>query len=122
MSGVTGQQGSALVLALGIMSMTVTAGALALLSADLLRHGQAVQVVANNAALAASDVARGVVSGHPCTVARHLATHQGVRLESCAITDGLATVIASASRYGFRIEKAAAAKPAEVAVWELGVP
>ncbi len=119
MSRSPGERGSALILALGIISMTVAVGGLAIVSADLLRHARSVQSVANSAALAASDVARGVVSGQPCRVARHIATQQGVRLESCVVSDGLATVIATANRYGFRIEKAAAAKPAHSRLWEL---
>ncbi|MEX2441084.1 MAG: Rv3654c family TadE-like protein [Pontimonas sp.] len=109
-----------MVLALGVIAMLVIAGTAAGVAVDLVRCGQKVQHAANLSALAASDVATGVIAGRPCVVAREIARAQGIRLASCEVTGSTARVYASTTRHGFSIVKRAAAGPLPGGVWRVG--
>ena len=111
------ERGSGVVLAVAVMAVAVTVGAVAVLVVDLLRTAQRAQHVANLAAVAASDVAIGVVSGRPCVVARQIARDQQMSLDSCEVAGGLATVAISLHYRGLTIDKRAAAAPQSTGVW-----
>ena len=112
-----GQRGSGVVLAVGLMAVAVLLGGVAVATVDLLRSADRAQKVANLAALAASDVAIGVVSGRPCVVARDVAREQQMELDVCEVTGSVATVSISLKRHGVTIQKRAAASPQPTGVW-----
>lgn len=116
---VTSTRGSGVVLALGVIAMVVIAGTAAGVAVDVVRCGQKVQHAANLSALAASDVATGVVAGRPCVVAREIARAQGIRLSSCEVAGSTARVYATTTRHGFSIVKRAAAGPLPEEVWQV---
>ena len=115
--GAHGQRGSGVVVAVSLMAVVVLLGGVAVTTVDLLRVADRAQRVANLAALAASDVAIGVVSGRPCVVARDVARQQQMELDACEVTGSLATVSISLRRYGVTIQKRAAASPRPSGVW-----
>ena len=112
-----GQRGSGAVLAVGLMAVAVLLGGVAVATVDLLRAADRAQKVANLAALAASDVAIGVVSGRPCVVARDVAREQQMELDVCELSGSVATVSISLKRHGVTIQKRAAASPQPNGVW-----
>ena len=64
---------------------------------------QAVSGVADNAALAAADVAMGVVAGDPCAVASRIVQATGARLAQCQVSDdsaGVAVTVVVDTRFG----------------------
>ena len=115
--GAHGQRGSGVVVAVSLMAVAVLLGGVAVTTVDLLRAADRAQRVANLAALAASDVAIGVVSGRPCVVARDVARQQQMELDACEVTGSLATVSISLRRHGVTIQKRAAASPRPSGVW-----
>lgn len=112
-----GSRGSGVVLAMALMAVTVIVGGGALLVVDAVRTADRAQSVANLTALAASDVAIGVVSGRPCVVARQIAREHNMQLQSCEVSGSRATVSVSLRHHGVTIEKRAAAKPRATGVW-----
>ncbi|AVG23390.1 fimbriae protein TadE/F [Pontimonas salivibrio] len=113
-------RGSGVVVALGVIAALVIAGSAALMVVDLLRFGEKVQHAANLSALAASDVAMGVIPGRPCVVAREIGRSQGIRVSSCEVTGSLVRVYATTTRHGLSITKRAAAGPISGGVWPDG--
>jgi len=71
----------------GIVTAVIAAG-------SLLLHAERAQRAVDLAALAASDVARGVVPGFPCDVARAILRESGFALVSCTIEEGRSRVVA----------------------------
>lgn len=110
-------RGSGVVLALGVIAVLVISGTAAWVVVDALRVSQKVQHVANLSALAASDVAMGVVSGRPCVVAREIGRSQAIRVSFCEVTGSTARVHATTTRHGLAMTKRAAAGPIAGGVW-----
>lgn len=106
-----GETGSGTILGLATLAATVVLGTSALLVAGGFVEAQLVQVSANQAALAASDVARGAVAGHPCAVASGLVGAAGYRVDSCETSDGFARIIVVSTWWGLAVEKRARAGP-----------
>jgi hypothetical protein len=92
----------ACIVLVGSVALAVMAGL------NVARH---VQSVANQAALAASDIARGVVPGHPCRVASSLVSGAGFRLLGCDVERGKAWIVVGGQWWGIDIEKRAHAGP-----------
>lgn len=107
--------------ALAVIAALVIAGSAAIVVVDLLRFGEKVQHTANLSALAASDVAIGVVAGRPCVVAREIGRSQGIRVSSCEVAGSTVRVHATTTRHGLSITKRAAAGPISGGVWPDGV-
>lgn len=68
----------------GAIGMGMIAGAAAV--------SQTASGAADHAALAAANVAMGVVSGDPCAVASRIARASGTRIAECEVNDGSAGV------------------------------
>ena len=109
--------GSATVVALGIVFAAVSIGLGSIVVVDVLRFSTQIQRFADLAALAASDVSIGVVSGHPCQQARALLADAPLRVESCEVTDGFSQVVVSAEIHGFELKRMAGAKPQPGPEW-----
>lgn len=79
----------------GAIGMGVIAGAAG--------TAQTVSGVADNAALAAANVAIGLVSGDPCAVASRIARASGIRVTECAVNDdatGVSVTVVGETRFG----------------------
>lgn len=106
-----GERGSGTIMGLTIFAVTVLMGASAIAVLSGLNMARHVQAVANQAALAASDISRGVVPGHPCRVASSLVSHSGFRLVGCDVTQGKAWIVVGGQWWGTPIQKRAHAGP-----------
>jgi len=110
---VVGERGSGTLLGLAILAGIALIGSLAIAVTSGVNQARSVQVVANQAALAASDISRGVVPGHPCRVASSLVSGAGFRLLSCEVDQGKAWIVVGSAWWGLDIEKRAHAGPAD---------
>ena len=64
---------------------------------------QAVSGVADNAALAAADVAMGIVAGDPYAVASHIARSSGAAVRTCEVSEqrsGVTVTVVVEARFG----------------------
>ena len=77
--------GSATVLGLGLVVGLIAAWLAASLAVNTLVSAQKLAVVADLAALASADVARGLATGEPCQAAGRIAHIYMVSLDSCRI-------------------------------------
>lgn len=107
-----GHQGSGSILMVAVMTTVALLGSSALAVSDALTEADRVQRVANQAALAASDVARGLAPGIPCRVASAIVAQAGVRVARCEVDGGIAMVEVAGSWWGMSLAKRAAAGPA----------
>jgi secretion/DNA translocation related TadE-like protein len=72
---------------------------------------QAAAGTADAAALAAADVASGLVSGFPCARAARVAAANRASLASCAVDGLIVTVVVSRSILGITVTATATAGP-----------
>lgn len=112
-----GSRGSGTVLALALIALlcVVFSGLLGVVSAQ--QKAARVQVVADLAALAASDIDRGVVVGRPCRDARAVVRDNQATVVQCRVEAGVATVTVRGSFAGFVFDKTATAAPVADDVW-----
>jgi secretion/DNA translocation related TadE-like protein len=97
---VVSDRGSATVITLAL-TLFLASALLAMISAGaLIQRASQLQSAADLAALAASDVSRGVVAGQPCSLARAILREAGFSLVSCELEEGRARVVAGASMGG----------------------
>jgi hypothetical protein len=80
-----GESGAGSILAIMLISTTLSAFSAATLAANLALTQQRLQVQTDSIALATEDALRGITSGFPCEVAAKYATSYMVRLEDCRI-------------------------------------
>lgn len=66
---------------------------------------------ADAAALAAADVARGLLPGVPCVIAASVATANGAKLDGCRVDGVIVTVRVSVAVLAFSVTAAATAGP-----------
>lgn len=105
------EKGSGTVLAVAVI------GALLALVCTLLpllagfAASQSVAGAADAAALAAADVASGLIPGVPCEAAQRAAELSGAQLESCALDGVVATVSVSRMVVGMRAQARSRAGP-----------
>lgn len=111
LSTAPGYRGSGTVSGLAVILATVTLGVSGVAVTAGIVEARSAQTVSNQAALAASDVSRGVVPGHPCRVASSLVTDAGFRLLGCEVKQGSARIVVGGSWWGIGIEKRAHAGP-----------
>ena len=105
------ERGSGTLWGLTILAVTVLVGSLAIAVTSGLNVARNGQAAANQAALAASDISRGVVPGHPCRVASSLVAGAGFRLLECDVERGKAWIVVGGQWWGIDIEKRAHAGP-----------
>ena len=98
-------RGSATTVSLGIVLGLVLLGSGALTSAQVLLVTHALQGAADRAALAASDVSRGINGEFPCEEARDILAMQGFSLTDCELEGGNARVSASTQFGGLMLER-----------------
>lgn len=91
------ERGSATVITLALVFALVGVVIIGVGAAALLNRASHLQSVADLAALAASDVSRGVVPGQPCSLARAILREAGFSLVSCELEEGRARVVGRAS-------------------------
>jgi hypothetical protein len=96
---------------IALLAVIALVGSSAIAVTSGLNQARHTQAVANQAALAASDVSRGVVPGHPCRVASALISGAGFRLLGCDVENGKARISVGGAWWGIDIEKRAHAGP-----------
>lgn len=111
------QRGSGAVLAIGIIAALAVASTATITTIDLLQLAGRAQRSADLAALAATDVAIGVVSAEPCDVARGIVTASGYTLAHCQVEDGTSDVTVTFEKGILPIEKKARAAPQRSPLW-----
>jgi secretion/DNA translocation related TadE-like protein len=107
----SGQRGSGALMGLALLAGIVSLGSGGMMVTMGLVEAARVQVAANQASLAASDVSRGLVPGHPCRVASQIVTMAGYRMGGCEVRVGEARVSVSGMWWSMPIEKRARAGP-----------
>jgi len=90
------ERGSATVMAIAMTAAGLVLCGLVILVGQLLLSVRTIQSLADLAALAASDVSMGVVSGRPCDAARAVAQRQGNYSVYCLMNGPEASVTISA--------------------------
>ena len=96
---------------LTILATIVLFGSSAIAVTSALNVARDGQAVANQAALAASDISRGLVPGHPCRVASSVVSEAGFRLVRCDVERGKAWIVVGGEWWGIDIQKRAHAGP-----------
>jgi secretion/DNA translocation related TadE-like protein len=105
------ERGAGSVLVLGVVAACIT---VSLLVIPIYRGAVTKRLVANAAdaaALAAADVAIGILPGVPCEAADAAAVLNGARLAECVLSGAVATVTAEASLLGVEVRARARAGP-----------
>lgn len=105
------ENGAASVLAVGVVAACVSATLVAIPIYTGLVTRQNVSNAADSAALAAADVAIGIVPGVPCELAGRAAELNGARLAYCSLDGVIADVTAEASVLGVTVRVRARAGP-----------
>jgi len=116
----SGARGSGSVLGVAVLAGVIIIGSFSTAVVSGLAEARRVQGVANQAALAASDVSRGIVSGFPCDVARAIVAGAGYRMVTCEVGDGEARVSVGSNWWTLPIDKRARAGPIPSPVFGLG--
>jgi secretion/DNA translocation related TadE-like protein len=107
----TGERGSGSVLAVALVGAVALLTSLSLPLYMGLAIRQGLAAAADAAALAAADVAVGIVPGYPCVIARQVAAANGAALGECELDGLIATVSASRSILGITVVSYATAGP-----------
>lgn len=101
--------GSVVTVAIATGLVALTATTLPVMSALVAR--QTVSGAADAAALAAADVAVGLVGGFPCETASRVAAANGAGVDSCEVDGLVATVTVSRGILGIGVTATATAGP-----------
>ena len=112
------ERGSGSLLAVAILGALVVLGSSTLAIMGVVQQATRAQLVANLAALAASDTSMGVVSGEPCSVARAVVTSAGFRVSQCEVLAGISRVVVVSNEGILPVEKRASARPQRLPGWE----
>jgi len=107
------QRGAGSILAIGLLAAILACIALAIPLCSALIVRSRVVGAADASALAAADVAVGIVPGIPCAVAASLATANRARLQECQVDGVIVTVRVSTEIFGFPVAATATAGPAD---------
>jgi len=110
-------RGSATVMAIAMTAAGLVLCGVVILVGQLLLSVRTIQSLADLAALAASDVSMGVVSGRPCDAARAVAQRQGNYSVYCLMNGPEASVTISAEHSGITLSRTATAGPSVHGVW-----
>lgn len=104
-------RGSGSVLAITVMMLTVALSVAVIIAVAAFTHLYRMQGVADAAALAGADAARGIISADPCLIAADLASAQGVILQHCEQSGEVVTIRFHADVLMFRLAFSAQAGP-----------
>lgn len=99
------EKGSATIVVLAMISAALMLAGALFAAAQMVLASQSLQGAVDRAALAASDVSRGVSGEFPCDVARQIVAAPGFRLVSCEISEGRARVIGEATVSGLTMSR-----------------
>jgi len=105
----TGEQGSGSVLSVAVVAVVLLLFSLLLPVMTVLSAQQRAVGAADAAALAAADVAVGILPGSPCRVAATVASANAARLDGCLIDGTTATVRVTTRVLGFAVSALATA-------------
>ncbi len=105
------ETGAGGVLALALVGATILLAGLTLPIGAVLAGKQRAISAADAAALAAADVAVGIVAGFPCEAAASVAESNGARLAACEVDGLVATVSVTAGVAGLPVTASATAGP-----------
>lgn len=108
---VMGERGSGSVLAVALVGAITAVASLSLPLYMGLAVRQSVAAAADASALAAADVAVGIVPGYPCDEARRVAAANGAVLGGCELDGLVATVSATRWILGIPVTSSATAGP-----------
>lgn len=110
-ASVPSECGAGSILAVTVLAMIVATMLLVapLTRALVIRAG--VAGVADASALAAADVARGIVPGVPCEIAASIATSNGALLDKCRVDGVIVTVRVRVVVFAFPVTATATAGP-----------
>ncbi|MBO0985092.1 Rv3654c family TadE-like protein [Rathayibacter sp. SD072] len=86
------EDGSAATAAIGVVAGTILVTAAVLAGCGALVGHQRAVAAADGAALAAADVASGLLPGEPCGAADRVARAGAAQVSECAVDEGVATV------------------------------
>jgi secretion/DNA translocation related TadE-like protein len=105
------ERGSGSVLTVSIIGAVLCLATLGASAAAVLGGAQRIAVAADQAALAAADVASGLLPGIPCEEAARVAAAHSATLSGCSIAGQVVTVSVSGTVLGFPLDAAATAGP-----------
>ncbi|MHC5795132.1 Rv3654c family TadE-like protein [Lacisediminihabitans sp. FW035] len=107
-----GEQGSGSVLAVAVVAAMLLLFSLVLPITTVVSAQQRAAGAADAAAIAAADVAVGILPGSPCPVAATVTAANAARLDGCLIDGTTATVRVTTSVLGFAVSaRATAGRP-----------
>lgn len=105
------ERGSGSILAVAIIAALLALVSLLLPLWIVLAAKQRVSGAADAAALAAADVAVGILPGVPCEAAASVAKANGAKLNGCGLDGAIVTVRSSVTVLGFDVSARATAGP-----------
>ncbi len=104
-------RGSGSILGVAILAGVLCLAALLLPLAGVVSSRARVAAAADAAALAAADVASGILPGVPCEAAERVAAANGATVSDCEVNDLVVTVRAATTTLGFVVRATATAGP-----------
>lgn len=107
----TGERGSGSILVIAILAAMLTLLSLFVPLVAVLVAKHSVATAADASALAAADVASGLLPGSPCAAASSVAAANQVTLGRCDVDGPVVTVAVSTVILGFRVDVTATAGP-----------
>ena len=119
---VGGDDGTASVLVVAVLVGVVVLAVAVVGGGRVLAERSRVSGAADATALAAADVAAGLVAGSPCDRARAVATANGVVLSSCRVDELIVTVRVTTSLAGVVVGASATAGPPPTGTAPPGLP
>ncbi|MBP1241234.1 secretion/DNA translocation related TadE-like protein [Frigoribacterium sp. PvP120] len=119
---VGGDDGTASVLVVAVLVGVVVLAVAVVGGGRVLAERSRVSGAADATALAAADVAAGLVAGSPCDRAGALATANGVVLSSCRVDELIVTVRVTTSLAGVVVGASATAGPPPTGTAPPGLP
>lgn len=106
-----GERGSGSILVIAILAAMLSLLSLFVPLAAVLLTRHSVATAADASALAAADVASGLLPGSPCPEAATVAAANHVQIDRCDVDGAVVTVTASTVVLGFRVAMTATAGP-----------
>lgn len=104
-------RGAGSILAVALVATVLTTGTVLLPLYAVLSARSRTAAAADAAALAAADIAVGILPGTPCAAAAKIATVNGANLTDCQLDGVIVTVRVQLHVFGFGVESAATAGP-----------
>ena len=106
-----GERGSGSVLTVAVLGAMLSVAGLCASAGVVLVAAQRLSVAADQAALAAADVASGLLPGVPCEEAARVASAHSASIDGCSIEGQVATVEVVGAALGVPLEARATAGP-----------